>query len=110
MKCVESLSYITMERYATESFNSNYPEKRLSEHTNILTIHIFEKHHWFSIVFYLNEIVIIWLDSVSLEINLKYFQKMLHIMSLLFPVVNIEEWALIQPDNLLLQTDGFMRF
>ena len=32
---------------------------------------------------------------------------MLQIISLLFPVVNIEEWALIQPDNLLPQTDGF---
>ena len=26
---------------------------------------------------------------------------------MLFPVVNIEEWALIQADNLLPQTDGF---
>ena len=32
---------------------------------------------------------------------------MLQIISLLFPVVNIEEWALIQPDNLLPQIDGF---
>ena len=37
---------------------------------------------------------------MSLEIKLKHFQEMLQIISLLFPVVNIEEWALIQPDNL----------
>ena len=44
---------------------------------------------------------------MSLEIKLKYFQKMLQIISLPFSVVNIEERALIQPDNLLPQTDGF---
>ena len=43
----------------------------------------------------------------SSEIRIKYFQKMLQIISLLFSVVNIEEWALIQPDNLLPQIDGF---
>ena len=107
LKCVESLSYITMEPYATESFNSNYLKEKMSKHTNILIIPILEKHHWFSIVCYLNEKVIICLDSMSLEIKLKYFQKMLQIISLLFPVVNIEEWALIQPDNLLPQIDGF---
>ena len=32
---------------------------------------------------------------------------MLQIIFLLFPVVNIEEWALIQPKNLLPQIDGF---
>ena len=32
---------------------------------------------------------------------------MLQIISLLFPIVNIEEWVLIQPDNLLPQIDGF---
>ena len=78
----------------------------MSEHTNILIIPILEKH-WLSIVCYLNEKVIICLDSMPLEIKLKYFQKMLHVISLLFPVVNIEELALIQPDNLLLQSDGF---
>ena len=41
------------------------------------------------------------------EIKFKYFQKILQIISLLFPVVNIEEWALIKPDNLLPQIDGF---
>ena len=107
LKCVENLSYITMEPYATESFNSNYLKKKMSQHTNILIIPILEKHHWFSIVCYLNENIIICLDSMSLEIKLKYFQKMLKIISLLFPVVNIEEWALIQADNLLPQTDGF---
>ena len=50
LKCVESLSYITMKPYATESFNSKYLKETLSEHTNILIIPIFEKHHWFSIV------------------------------------------------------------
>ena len=35
------------------------------------------------------------------EIKFKNFQKILQIISLLFPVVNIEEWALIQPKNLL---------
>ena len=44
---------------------------------------------------------------MSVEIKLKYFQKMLQIISLLFPVVNTEECALIQPDNLLPQIDGF---
>ena len=44
---------------------------------------------------------------MSLEIKLKYFQKMLQMISLLFPVVNIEEWALIQPGNLLPQIDRF---
>ena len=44
---------------------------------------------------------------MSLEIKLEHFQKILQIISLLFPVVNIEKWALIQPDNLLPQTDGF---
>ena len=107
LKCVESLSYITMEPYATESFNSNYLKEKISQHTNILIIPILEKHHWFSIVCYLNEKVIICLDSMSLEIKLEHFQKMLQIISLLFPVVNIEKWALIQPDNLLPQTDGF---
>ena len=101
LKCVESLSYITMEPYATESFNSNYPKEKLSEHTNILIIPILEKRHWFSIVCYLNEKAIICLDSMSLEIKLKYFQKMLQIISLLFLIVNIEEGALIQPENLL---------
>ena len=107
LKCVESLSYITMEPYATESFNSNYLKEKMSQHTNILIIPILEKHHWFSIVCYLNEKVTIYLDSMFLEIKLKYFQKMLQIISLLFSVVNIEEWALIQPDNLLPQIDGF---
>ena len=60
-----------------------------------------------SLVCYLNEKVIICLDSMSVEIKLKYFQKMLQIISLLFPVVNTEECALIQPDNLLPQIDGF---
>ena len=32
---------------------------------------------------------------------------MLQIISLLFPALNIEEWALIQPDNLLPQIDGY---
>ena len=32
---------------------------------------------------------------------------MLQIISLIFPVLNIGELALIQPDNLLSQTDGF---
>ena len=73
----------------------------MSKHTNILI------HLWFSIVCYLNGKVIICLDSMSLEIKLEHFQKMLQIISLLFPVVNIEKWALIQPDNLLPQTDGF---
>ena len=82
LKCAESLSYITVEPYATELFNSNYLKEKMSEH-------------------------IICLDSMSLEIKLKYFQKMLQIISLIFPVVNIEEWALIQPDNLLPQIDGF---
>ena len=107
LKFVESLSYITMVLYATESFNSNYLKEKLSEHTNILIIPILEKHHWFSIACYLNEKIIIWLDSMSLEIKLKYFQKMLQIISLLFPVLNIEKWALIQSDNLLPQIDGF---
>ena len=79
----------------------------MSEHKNILIIPILEKHHWFSIVCYLNEKVTIYLDSMFLEIKLKYFQKMLQIISLLFSVVNIEEWALIQPDNLLPQINGF---
>ena len=79
----------------------------MSEHTNILIILILEKHHWFSIVCYLNEKAIICLDSMFLKIKLKHFQKVLQIISLLFPVVNIEEWALIQPDNLLSQIDGF---
>ena len=96
-----------MEPYATESFNSNYHKEKMSEHTNILIITILEKHHWFSIVCYLNEKVIVCLDSLSLEIKPKYFQKMLQIIPLLFPVADIEEWALIQPDNLLPQTDGF---
>ena len=39
--------------------------------------------------------------------NLKYFQKMLQIMSLLFPVVNIEKWF---KSEKLLQIDGFMQF
>ena len=107
LKCVESLSYITMEPYATESFNCNYLKEKMSEHANILIILILEKHHWFTIVCYLNEKVIICLDSMFLEIKLKYFQKQLQIISLLFPVVNIGEWALIQPDNLLSQIGGF---
>ena len=77
------------------------------EHKNILIIPILEKHHWFSVACYLNEKVIICLDSMSLEIKVKYFQKMLQIISLLFPVANIEEWAFIQPDNMLPQIDGF---
>ena len=81
LKCVESLSYINMEPYATESFNLNYLKEKLSEHRNILIISILEKHHWFSIIFYLNEKV---LDSMSLEIKLKYLQKMLQIISPLF--------------------------
>ena len=96
-----------MEPYSTESFNSNYLKENMSEYTNILIIPMLEKHHWFSIVCYLNEKVIICLDSMFLEIKLKYSQKMLQTISLLFPVVNIEEWDLIQPDNLLPQTDGF---
>ena len=108
LKCVESFSYIIMERYATESFNSNYLKEKMSKHTNILIIPILEKYHsLFSIVCYLNKKVIICPDSMSLEIKLKHFQKMLQIISLLFPAVNIEEWAFIQRDNLLPQIDGF---
>ena len=66
-----------------------------------------KKNHWFSVVSYLDEKVIICLDSMSLEIKLRYFQRMLQIISLLFPVVNIEEWALIQSDYLLSQVNGF---
>ena len=73
LKYVESLSYITMEPYATESFNSNYLKGKISQHTNILIIPVLEKHHWFSIVCYLNKKVIICLDSMGLEIKLKYF-------------------------------------
>ena len=43
LKCVGSFSYITMEPYATESFNSNYLQEKMSEHTNILIIPILEK-------------------------------------------------------------------
>ena len=107
LKCVESLSYITMEPDATESFNSNYLKEKMSENTNILIIPILEKHNCFFFVSYLNEKVAICLDSMFLEIKIKNFQKMLQIISLLFPVVNIEEWALIQPENLLPHIDGF---
>ena len=62
-----------MEPYSTESFNSNYLKENMSEYTNILIIPILEKHHWFSIVCYLNEKVIICLDSMFLEIKLKSF-------------------------------------
>ena len=77
LKCVEGISYITMEQYATESFNSNCLAEKLPEYTKILIIPILEKHHWFSIVCYLNEKVIICLDSMSLAIKLIYFQKMM---------------------------------
>ena len=107
LKCIERLSYITMEPYATESFNFNSLKEKMSEYTKTLIIPILEKHNWFSIACYLNEKVIIFLDSISLEIKLKYFQKMLQIISLLFPVVNMEEWALMHPDNLSPQIDGF---
>ena len=46
LEFVDSLSYITMEPYATESFNSNYLKEKLPEHTNISIIPILEKHHW----------------------------------------------------------------
>ena len=70
VKCVARLSYIAMEPCATESFNSNYLREKMSEHTNILIFPILEKRHWFSIVCYLNEKVIIYLDSMSLEVKL----------------------------------------
>ena len=60
----------------------------------------------FSVAYYLDVKVIICLDSMSLEIKLKFFQKILQIISLLFPVVYIEEWALTQPDYLLPQITG----
>ena len=47
LKCIESLSYVTMELYATESFNSSNLKKKLADNTNILIIFILEKHHWF---------------------------------------------------------------
>ena len=45
LKCVESLSYVTMRPYATESFNSNHLKEKMSERTNLLIISILEKHH-----------------------------------------------------------------
>ena len=105
LKCVDGLTYITMEPCATESLNSNYVKEKSAEHANILIILILEEHHWFCIVSYVNKKVIIFLDSMSLEIKLKYFQKILQIISLLFPVVNNEEWVLIQHDNLFSKTE-----
>ena len=47
LKCIESLSYVTMELYATESFNSSNLKKKLADNTNILIIFVLEKRHWF---------------------------------------------------------------
>lgn len=98
---VIALPFTTFLRY---SKNKNVTaEVTFKEQPEILLMPVLERNHWYGAVIVLNAKVILMMDS--LKSRKKTFQMLLEILSK-SSKINVSEWILYQPNNLIRQTDS----
>ena len=100
-----SFSHLVMNQQPSESVLQSQIQK-ISFDTNVIIIPVIRCSHWCSIVVYLKEKNVICLDSFYKTKKVDLFEKVFHLISIVIPDVDIEEWKLFQPYTLPPQVDG----
>ena len=95
-----SFSHIVMKQELSESYLESQIRK-VSFDTNRIIIPVMHCSHWFSMIVYLKEKIIIYLDSVYKAKKVDMFERvfffLLLVLSMVVREINSKEWTLLQP-------------
>ena len=108
---VASLSFTVMQ--SRENWNAVYAQisQRINKDTNIVIVPIHAESHWYAIICYLEERVIVLMDSLYVRKKVFVFEDFCKVLSIICKVkrmeLRVDDWMLLQPTATNRQTDGF---
>ena len=88
-----SFSHIIMKEDSSESFLVSQIRKTLFE-TNRIIIPVIHCSHWFSMIVYLKEKIVICLDSFYKTKKTEILESLCYLLSMVVREINSKEWAL----------------
>ena len=100
-----SFSHIMMKQGLSESILESQIRK-ISFDTNRIIIPVIHCSHWFSMIVYFKEKIVICLDSFYKTKKVDMFERVFFLLSMVFREINSKEWTLLQPNTLPPQIDG----